>query len=230
MDAEQTPTYAVPWTFRETWFGVFFLFFFMGLAVVALALIGQSGIELDFGLVLNLGELLFLLPIFWLLLKYNMGLDAFGLRRFNLRVLNLGFGLMFLVYLVTIAYGLTLNFFGISAGVDLAPVLEEIGSPVPLVLAAVIAAPFVEELFFRGFLFYGLRQRFGWRWAAVISTAFFALLHLQPVNSLPIFLLGFLFAYISHIGNSIWPSIILHAFYNGLNVLILYVTIQNGLV
>ncbi|KAA3646439.1 MAG: CPBP family intramembrane metalloprotease [Chloroflexi bacterium] len=233
MDTQPAPpaeNHTVPWSLRETWFGVFFLFLFIGLAVVALAVIGQLGIALDIGLVLNLGELLFLLPIFWLIIKYNIGLDVFGLRRFNLRVLNLGFGLMVLVYLVTVAYGLILDFFGISTGVDLAPVLEEIGSPLPLIIAAVIAAPLVEELFFRGFLFYGLRQHFGWRWAALISTAFFALLHLQPANLLPIALLGFLFAYLSHISNSIWPAIILHAVFNGFNVLLVYIVIQNGLV
>ena len=70
----------------------------------------------------------------------------------------------------------------------------------------------------------------GWVWAALISTTFFAVLHLQPANIFPIFLLGFLFAYLSHIGKSIWPAIILHAFFNGLNVLLLYYAVQNGLV
>ena len=230
MEAEQISTNAVPWSLRETWLGALYLFLWIGGVIAAVAIATLAGIEIDPGLLLNVGELLLLLPVFFLLIKYNIGLDAFGLRRFSPRVLNIGCALMLLVYGVIIVYGLLLNYFGISSGVDLAPLLEEVGSPLPIVIATVIAAPFVEEIFFRGFLFFGLRQRFGWVWAALISTAFFAILHLQPTNMLPIFLLGFLFAYITHIGNSIWPSILLHALFNGLNIFALYVSLQNGLV
>ena len=232
MDTSPTPnpeSHSVPWSLRETWFAVFYLFLWIGGVTFVVVLVTFLGYVIDPGLLLNVGELLLLLPVFWLMGKYNIGLDVFGLRRFHGRVLNLGCGYLFLIYLVVILYSLALSFFGISTSVDLAPLLEEIGSPVPLLIATVIAAPFVEELFFRGVLFFGLRQRFGWVWAAVISTALFAILHLQLTNLLPIFLIGFLFAYITHIGNSIWPSIILHALFNAFNVILLYISIENGL-
>ena len=90
-----------------------------------------------------------------------------------------------------------------------------------IVFSTVISAPLVEEVFFRGFLFAGFREKYGWKIAAGISAAFFALVHLQPLTALPIFLLGYLFAYVYERSNSLWLPILLHFSVNGFAFLLL---------
>jgi membrane protease YdiL (CAAX protease family) len=76
----------------------------------------------------------------------------------------------------------------------------------------------VEELFFRGFLYAGLAQRYSWRKAAVISSALFALIHLQPLAIAPIFILGYIFAYLYRRSGSIWPAVVMHVATNALGL------------
>ena len=47
------------------------------------------------------------------------------------------------------------------------------------VLVAVVMAPLFEEIVFRGFLFRGLANSWGWVWGAVASAAIFGAAHLQ---------------------------------------------------
>jgi membrane protease YdiL (CAAX protease family) len=84
--------------------------------------------------------------------------------------------------------------------------------------AGVVVAPVVEELFFRSFLFAGLRKRYGWQKAGLISAALFAVIHLQPLAAIPIFLLGCLFAYLYQRSNSVWPAIVMHVATNALGL------------
>ncbi len=50
-----------------------------------------------------------------------------------------------------------------------------------LVLIAVVGAPLVEELFFRGLLLRSIEKRLGWVWAIVGSSVFFGLAHPQDL-------------------------------------------------
>lgn len=82
------------------------------------------------------------------------------------------------------------------------------------VLAA-IAAPLFEELFFRGALYSGLRTRLGWVYSALLSAAFFAIVH--PVQDwLPIFGLGVSFAVMREMRQSLVPSMTAHFVQNSL--------------
>ena len=92
-------------------------------------------------------------------------------------------------------------------------------SPGLFIFAAVIIAPLVEEIFFRGFLFAGLKKRFSWPKAMFISSGLFALLHLRPLAAPPIFILGVVFAYLYQRSGSIWPAIFIHALVNSLAVM-----------
>jgi membrane protease YdiL (CAAX protease family) len=58
--------------------------------------------------------------------------------------------------------------------------------------------------------------RYGWKKAAVISSALFAVIHFQPIAFVLIFVLGLIFAYLYHRSNSIWPAILMHVATNGL--------------
>jgi uncharacterized protein len=81
---------------------------------------------------------------------------------------------------------------------------------------------FSEELFFRGIVFNYLKDRLNsFTHAAVISSLFFAGMHMQLVQLLPIFLLGFALAVVYHFSGKLWLSIVLHAANNSIQVIAL---------
>ena len=96
---------------------------------------------------------------------------------------------------------------------ELAPVLVDGTDRAGLVLLAVFSGV-GEEVFFRGFIFAGFRQRYGWQKAALISSAIFGVLHLQLLAIPLLSLLGYIFAYLYHRTNSIWLPILLHFLVN----------------
>jgi len=93
-----------------------------------------------------------------------------------------------------------------------------------LVLLAVVVAPPFEELFFRGFIYRGLAQSWGWRRAALVSGALFGLAHFQPDVAVPLGVLGVALAWVYERTGSLWSSIALHAVFNGLAVVAWAVT------
>jgi len=89
----------------------------------------------------------------------------------------------------------------------------------------VIAAPLSEELFFRGFIFGGLRNRLSFPVAAVFSAAIFGLFHYTGPDSIAVVpqlaLLGFALAWLYEKTGSIYPPIAVHAVNNALAFAIL---------
>ncbi len=78
----------------------------------------------------------------------------------------------------------------------------------------VFVTPFVEELYFRGFLFKGLLMH-NRPWVAyVVSAGLFALLHPPLLVMVDIFIIGLLLAYLVKQTRSIWPSILIHMLNN----------------
>ena len=80
-------------------------------------------------------------------------------------------------------------------------------------------APLAEELYFRGFVFKGFANSWGWVWGAAASGAVFSLAHMQLTLFFPLFALGFGLAWVYHHTGSLWTSITLHAVFNGIAVL-----------
>jgi uncharacterized protein len=89
------------------------------------------------------------------------------------------------------------------------------GFALALLLGAVVA-PIAEETFFRGFLFAGLRKNYPFWIAAGVSALIFAVGHMVPGAILPLYVLGFLFAWLREQTGSIWPSIAMHMLNNAL--------------
>lgn len=84
-----------------------------------------------------------------------------------------------------------------------------------LFLMAAVAAPLLEEFFFRGALYTAFRERWRWLPSALLSSAVFASLH--PVQDwLPIVGLGFGFAAMRERRGSLVPGIVAHALQNGM--------------
>jgi membrane protease YdiL (CAAX protease family) len=89
------------------------------------------------------------------------------------------------------------------------------GLALALFLGAVIA-PISEETFFRGFLFAGLRNEYPFWIAAGVTATIFAAGHMVPGAMLPLWVLGFLLAWLRDRSGSIWPSIVMHMLNNSL--------------
>jgi len=82
-----------------------------------------------------------------------------------------------------------------------------------------IITPVVEEMFFRGIIHQGLERRLGFIGGALFSSFIFALAHVDYTLYIPIFMLGFMFAFMVHHTRSLWPAIAGHFLVNTLAVL-----------
>jgi membrane protease YdiL (CAAX protease family) len=217
MRTESSRAQAVPWTTRDVWLGLALLIL-LGVAASAGAFLTRSLVlGLNLGLIVALGELVLLVPVWWFAVrKYPVGWEILGLRGFQGQALGLGCGLMVFSFIFNFLYASFLALFGLSIQIDLVPIFAQLSSPWLLLVGGVVVAPVVEEVFFRGFVFAGLRPGYGWRWAAVISSGLFALIHFTPTAIIPIFFLGYIFAYLYHRSNSLWPAIMMHAATNAL--------------
>lgn len=88
------------------------------------------------------------------------------------------------------------------------------------VISTVVFAPIFEEWLCRGMILRGLLQKIHPAWAMVISALFFALIHGNPWQALPAFLLGMLFAYVYYRTGSLRVTMLMHAVNNGSAVII----------
>jgi membrane protease YdiL (CAAX protease family) len=100
-------------------------------------------------------------------------------------------------------------------------VFDSIAVQVAAGLSVVVAAPIVEELFFRGFLFAGIRKLIGVWPAALISSLVFAVVHAQSGLIIPFTGVGLLLAYLYHRSRSIYVPIAMHFFFNAVSFLVL---------
>ncbi len=93
----------------------------------------------------------------------------------------------------------------------------------PLLLAlfatSVIVAPIAEETFFRGFVFGGLRGRWGAVRGGAASAALFGLFHPDLFLIVPVTILGALLVMLCVWTDSLWGPIAVHAMFNGLQLL-----------
>ena len=86
-----------------------------------------------------------------------------------------------------------------------------------------LLAPAAEELFFRGFLYSALRQRLGIAVAAAISSAVFAVGHIDALGVVAAsFIMGIALALAYEYTRSLWTAIAIHAFNNTLAVVLSY--------
>lgn len=150
--------------------------------------------------------------------KYKVGWSALGFRSFNMRKgLLLAGGVVLAGLLMSVLYDLLMSQFGEESSSLILDFTDTALGLATITILAVVLAPFAEEIFFRGFLFTGIGNRYGYGWGAVFSALIFAIAHLmQPGAFLPIFLLGLLLAWLYTKTGSIWACIITHSVYNSL--------------
>jgi membrane protease YdiL (CAAX protease family) len=95
-----------------------------------------------------------------------------------------------------------------------------LGLVIDLVFGAGVA-PIAEELFFRAVFFTALRQRVRFSYAAILSSALFALPH-EIAAWLPVFALGLGLAYLYEKRHSLWTNALAHGTVNAISFLALF--------
>lgn len=219
-----------PWNTSDTWIGLLILLFSLGLFVIL-------SIQFNFGesslssLLLIIPQLLMMIPITLIFFWRKVNWKELGFSKFKWEDLALGCGFVIAIYFFTIINNLVMTMLGVTTQAELIfDVLNETEAFVLFVLTSVLVAPIVEELFFRGFLFKGFRQKYGWKIALVLSALIFSLFHGQVATLLPTFLLGALFSYLYQRTESIFPSMLLHFLVNSVGTCGLLVAYQLGVV
>jgi uncharacterized protein len=91
-------------------------------------------------------------------------------------------------------------------------------------LMAVLLAPICEEVYFRGFLFQGLRGRMRFAWAAIVSGSFFAFVHVEPIRFFGLAVMGVILASVFEHRRTLVSSMVAHATVNTVAVLLLFAT------
>ena len=216
-EAQERP---IPWSAPESWIGVVLLVL---LNVGLLLFVRDAGAQLAQSAVIVFAELAYLLPVVIILAWKRASWAHLGFGKFNLSTMGIGCGMLVVGYSIIIVHNLILDRLGIAPqGREIYDVLSTLDSPLWFFLAAVIVAPIVEEIFFRGFLFQGFRKRYGWMPAVLLSSLIFAAAHLDPASLIPTFILGVILAYMYHHSNSLWPGILLHFLINGTSSLLVY--------
>ncbi len=110
--------------------------------------------------------------------------------------------------------------------------IQRIGQAYSLggLIQLVLVYPFIEELLFRGFLQgrllsfnWGAFNRVGFTRANLVTSIIFTAFHFinhPPLWAVSVFIPSLLFGYFRDRHNSVYPSIALHVFYNGLYFLL----------
>jgi membrane protease YdiL (CAAX protease family) len=225
VPAPEQPTYSVPWSVADTWIGVLLL----ALLNAGLLIIALQGLrtELVQSAALILVQLAYLLPLLLIFAWRRIHWKRLGFGPFDWNTLGLGCGLLIASYVVIILHNLILMAFGIDTqGEAIFRFFDALESPAWFFFVGAVLAPIVEEIFFRGFIFQGFRQRYGWVNSMLLSSAIFAVSHLDLVALIPTFILGCLLAYMYQRSNSVWPGVILHFLVNAFGLCAAYVATQ----
>jgi uncharacterized protein len=229
MDLEtrqpESTDYSVPWKFNDNWIAVALLV----LINAVLVLLVMQGVGAQFaqsaGIIFL--ELAYLVPVVLILAWRRVHPKHLGFAKFDWNTLGLGCGLLIAGYIVILLHNMILILLGVDTqGEAILKAFAELDSPVWLFIVGIIVAPIVEELFFRGFLFQGFRQRYGWVGAMLLSSVIFAAAHLDLASLIPTFILGGVLAYVYHRSNSVWPGIILHFLVNAFGLCSAYALMQ----
>jgi uncharacterized protein len=155
----------------------------------------------------------------WSFRPLGEALGRLGVR--NIRWSGLGIALLtLLAYFLVVGLFISLPFIPDPEQEDIGGELgigdDNILVAVTAVLLIAVLAPISEELFFRGFVFGGLRQRFSLWPAALIVGGIFGLTHATTgiTTVVPLALLGIAFCWLYDRTGSLWPCLFAHALNN----------------
>ena len=191
-------------------------------AAVAVVVAGDDDLSGDdtalailLGANLLLEIFLFMAVVLFTVGKYNVSWAAIGLRLPQRGSWWLPLALLGGALVAVWAYFAVLAAFGAEPSGNIP---DDAFDSVPLVVLIGILslglAPIMEEVFFRGFLFGGLRGRWGVFLAALGTGFLFALAHVDPLVFIPFTAVGMIFAWGYVYSGSILAGVIAHFLFN----------------
>ena len=231
-----------PWALRQTWTGILLTILpWMALAIALNSVGTRSNSSAPLPFNLDLGgaitvliftaiiEGAFVIAPFYFANKAfsamrpraRLVFDALGFRKTPLRSAAFRIvGLMLAIFAVNFLYSAVITIFHLNLQTNdqviLAHSKQAPISTYATLFAAVFIAPFCEEIFFRGFVFPGLRQGMPLVPAIIVSSLLFATAHADPGSFAVLFIIGLALAFIRWRANSIWPGMLLHMLNNGI--------------
>jgi len=164
-------------------------------------------------------QLALAVPIAWWIRRRTGSLETLGLRRggWTRRDVGVGIGMGVVAMIASV---------GVLA-ITIALVEQVLGHPYEpptetpqggwfwaFAVMAVCLAPICEELYFRGFLFQGLRRWMRFVYAGLASGLLFAFVHVEPIRLLSLWLAGLLFAEVFERRKTLVASMCAHAALN----------------
>jgi membrane protease YdiL (CAAX protease family) len=97
-----------------------------------------------------------------------------------------------------------------------------------MLFLAGFAAPFGEELLFRGVLYTMFRERWAIWISVIASSLLFGVIHGNVAVGLTGFLLGIIAALVYEFSKSLWTAILVHSINNSLKIALLYLLVELG--
>lgn len=93
---------------------------------------------------------------------------------------------------------------------------------VAVVVMAVVVAPIVEEILFRGYFYRVLKQSCGAIPSLVLTSAVFSFVHVHPPAVLSLFVLACCLVIAYEVTGSLWTPILMHVFFNATTLWIVF--------
>lgn len=224
------PVGAVRWGFWDIC-KVLIIFFFAETVISCAAIYAAlvlPGLPLDRNLQLMLVatalDILTVAAIFYFVLRDKRhDMAVLGLTLKNM-ALNIRYGIAAYVGLVPIFLGVTLLtslvFKVLNIPVEpqaVVAILKDEKSIFSLIYMCIFTSflgPFMEEIFFRGFVYGALKNKIGMFGGILISALFFAYVHANLASFMPILSLGIMLAYIYEKTGSLVSAITVHVIHN----------------
>lgn len=181
---------------------------------------GALTVQLAAGAFLELA--LLLTAIHFTVRKYGTSLSALGFkwpeRGGFWSTLGIAIALIIAGLGVNYAYFEALALVGIEPDTEIKEIFQSPGPLITIAILSLLFAPLMEEVFYRGFVFGGLRARWGLAWAALASGLLFGVSHLGNPAGIylipPVTIIGAMFAWAYAYSGSIVTSFLAHFLFN----------------
>ncbi len=235
----------VPWTLIDVarvflvYFGLQVAFSLFGLVFGKAGLISEGVLHYVAlfwaTLGVNVVILIYLLAFFQK--KYRIDWEDFGLYKERLKnYIGLGalgyLGFIPIFFILVFLSATLCSIFGFEPKphviIDIFKEEKSIFVLASLAIFAAIIGPIFEEILFRGVLYPALRKKIGRNRALAITSIFFAVIHFNVFQFIPILGLGFVLTLLYEKTNNLIPSITLHALNNSVSVILTFTLLYWG--
>ncbi|MBE5746019.1 MAG: CPBP family intramembrane metalloprotease, partial [Clostridiales bacterium] len=201
---------------------IFFLSFFMGTTNIVNTKIYKI-------LATTLSQVSFLLIFLFILKTKKLSLkESLETKRLNIKqvliLITISLICLFLISPIINVFDSFLEFIGVTSS-ELPININKPINFIYLILTMGIFAPITEEILFRGVIFGGLKNK-GNKFAIIISSLMFMLIHLNLHQTIYQFVLGIILALVVMYTNNIFSSILIHFINNTFVLVINYINPQ----